>query len=141
MATSDLNPPIGWMTVRTLTAGGALPLAGVNVTVTGNDPGNREVVFDTLTDASGKTERLPLPVPEAELSETPGNPAPYATYNVLVQTPGYYMHESRAVPVFEGITSIQTVEMIPRSFAGDRTAAPALPAEDPDRFFGGSGQL
>ena len=43
MATTDVYDSIGRLIVRTVTAGGALPLEGVQVTVLGGDPQNQNI--------------------------------------------------------------------------------------------------
>ena len=37
----------------------------------------------------------------------------YYTYDISVQSPGYYREHSEDVPVFPGITSVQSFDMIP----------------------------
>ena len=39
----------------------------------------------------------------------------YTPYNVEVKKRGFYTVENIGVPIFEGITSIQTAEMIPHN--------------------------
>ena len=114
----------GSLVVRAVTAGGALPVEGANVTVSGAEQANRDVRFNSLTNQSGQSERLTLPAPSAALSRTPGNVAPYATYDITVQKDGYYLHKSFGVPVFADIVSVQTVELIPQSYSGGADGAP-----------------
>lgn len=107
----------GYLIVRVTTARGAIPLENAIVTVHNYDPefegGRGDVISVYTTDASGLTERFPLPAPPRELSMTPGNGKSYETYNLSVTRPGYYQQYYTNVPIFEGITAIQNADMIP----------------------------
>ena len=78
-----------------------------------DEEGNTSIHSVLTTDMSGKTERLELPAPSRELSESPGNIKPYATYTISAEKDGYYPVTNTGVPVFSGITSIQPIEMLP----------------------------
>ena len=107
----------GYMIVRVTTARGAIPLEGAIVSVHNYDPefkvGRGDVISVHKTNSSGLTERFALPAPPRELSQSPGNEKSYESYNLYVSYPGYYKKEYLNVPVFEGITAIQNVDMIP----------------------------
>ncbi len=108
------NPQsIGYLVVNVSTARGAIPLRDASVTVMYDEDGNTSIHSVLTTDMSGKTERLELPAPSRELSETPGNIKPYATYTISAEKDGYYPVTNTGVPVFAGITSVQPIEMIP----------------------------
>lgn len=104
---------IGYLVVNVSTARGAIPLRGATVTVMYDEDGNTSIHSVLTTDMSGKTEKLELPAPSRELSESPGNIKPYATYTVSAEKEGYYPVTNTGVPVFSGITSIQPIEMLP----------------------------
>ena len=107
----------GYMIVRVTTARGAIPLEGAIVSVHNYDPefevGRGDVISVHKTNSSGLTDRITLPAPPRELSQSPGNGKSYESYNLYVSLPGYYKKEYVSVPVFEGITAIQNVDMIP----------------------------
>jgi len=126
MATTDVYDSIGRLIVRTVTAGGALPLEGVQVTVLGGDPQNQNISLGLLTDQSGNTEAIDLPAPSAALSRSPGNLAPFATYHLIAEKEGYYLHEALQLPVFSGITSVQTLEMIPKGYRNGEETVPKV---------------
>ena len=106
---------IGYLIVNVATARGAIPLPGASVTVYYEEPDNTGIHSVLTTDMSGKTEKIPLPAPNRALSETPGNIKPYATYTVTAEKDGYYTATGTAIPIFEGITSIQPLEMLPQA--------------------------
>ncbi len=102
------------------TAGGAIPLAGAEVTVRRRrsvaDGSGGEVMAVVYSDSDGKTDVIPLPAPARSLSLTPpraGTPAPYALYDAEVILPAYYTQTFTRIPVFDGITSIQQAALIP----------------------------
>lgn len=121
---SDTYVSSGGLVVRTVTGGGALPVADATVTVFGSDSMNKEVERTVKTGESGQTPRLTLPAPSAANSRAPGLASPYATYDVLATKEGFFVHQALRVPVFADITAIQTLEMIPRSFGGVASDAP-----------------
>ena len=110
----------GFLIVNTRTALGALPVPGARVRVTGQG-------YDTtvMTDSSGVSGKLVLPTPPLEASLSPGGAAPYAAYDIEVEAEGYYTSQNRAVPIFPGITSVQSVNLMPLSLDG----APAPESE------------
>ena len=108
---------LGYMIVRVTTARGAIPLEGAIVTASSYSPefesGRGDTIAVYKTNASGLTERFPLPAPPRALSMSPGNGKSYETYNISVAKDGYYQQYYINAPVFEGITSIQNADMIP----------------------------
>ena len=115
--TAERGDGYGYMIVRVTTARGAIPLEGALVSVNNYDPefesGRGDVIAIYTSGASGLTERFALPAPPRSLSMSPGNGKSYETYNISVTYPGYYQKSYVNVPVFEGITAIQSVDMIP----------------------------
>ena len=109
----DNEQNIGYLIVNVSTARGAIPLSGASVTVFDNSAEGNPLVTVVSTDTSGKTTRIALPTPDRSESKSPGTKKPFATYMVQVSHEGYYTVTNNGVPVFEGVTSIQPVEMIP----------------------------
>ena len=108
---------LGYMIVRVTTARGAIPLEGALVTVSNYAPefegGRGDVITVLKTDRSGVTEKFPLPALPRSLSMSPGNGKGYLTYNLSVTKDGYFSQNYINAPVFDGITSIQSADMIP----------------------------
>ena len=113
---------MGYMIVRVTTARGAIPLEGATVTVSDYfDEDKKErgnAIYTLKTNASGLTDKLALPAPPRALSQSPGNGKSYLTYNIAVTKDGYYQQNYINAPVFEGITSIRSADMIPLSDNG-----------------------
>lgn len=114
---NDQGTGYGYMIVRVTTARGAIPLENAIVTIHNYDPefesGRGDIIAVYTTGRSGLTERIPLPAPSRELSMSPGGGKSYGSYNLSVTKEGYYQQYYSGVPIFEGITAIQSADMIP----------------------------
>ena len=99
----------GTLQVRAVTARGALPVEGARIYISEDDPENGKtgVIFSGRTNSAGLSEKISLPAPPPENSEVPGGD------NVEVIADGFYPVYSLDVPVFPGILSIQSVELVP----------------------------
>lgn len=106
----------GSLRIRTYTAGGALPVAGAVVRITGAEEDNRFVAYSLITDRDGLTEKVFLPAPSVDYSLSP-SPAesPFSVYDLEITASGYFSKKINGLTVFSGIDSIQLVNMIPRS--------------------------
>lgn len=109
------NDSVGFLIVSVNTANGALPVEGATVTVYGGNEAESDVIYSLKTDESGRTEKVVLSTKSKELSTEPGNIAPFKSYNIEVSAPGYYDNNYINVPIFQGITSLQGVSLIPLS--------------------------
>ncbi len=101
--------------VQVFTARQALPISEASVTVSRitDLQGGREVMAVHITDENGKTPAIPLPTPPQYLSETPGNSHPYSEYTVDVKKSGYYDNTVRGIQMFDTITTVEPVNLIP----------------------------
>ena len=110
----------GYIIVKVATASGAIPVEGVTVIVRGNEDQNSAILLSFLTDRDGLTPRAALPAPSREESQSPNGKRPFSTYNIDVLKEGYYPQYYQNVPVFDGITAVQTANIIPISEGGER---------------------
>ncbi len=113
--------PMGVLRVWITAAGGTLPVSGVAVQVR-NEGG--ELLHVLRSGESGLTAAVALPAPAATQSLVPGAKA-YTTYFVSVEVPGYTPVRELAVPLFDGITSLQPIALLPETKTG--TADPLEP--------------
>jgi ABC-type Fe3+-hydroxamate transport system substrate-binding protein len=110
----------GTLTVRAYTAGGALPLEGTRIKLTGALEENRFYETELITDVDGLTAKVSLPSPKRIYSLSPGAPEmPYATYDMVVSAAGYYTKKLYGIAIFSGVDSLQPVAMIPIGRGGD----------------------
>ena len=125
----------GYLIVHVTTARGAIPLEGAQVTVRDASEEFTENRGDVrallISGRDGNTERIELPAPPVGTSLSPGGAVPFETYNLEVHLEGYRRQIYYALPIFEGITAIQPVDMVPLSENGN--GAPFDPRED--RFY------
>jgi hypothetical protein len=114
------NTGTGQLVFRVTTARGAIPLEGAQITVRPHQPepgdeGRGQTIAVLYSDRDGKTEPLALPTPPRSDSLTPTDSGvlPFATYDAEVYLPNYFAPEYTRIPIFDGITSIQSVDLIP----------------------------
>jgi len=111
---------IGFLVVSARTANGAIPIENALVNIYENieDNGamqNGYLLHTLKTNSLGQTEKIALPTKSASLSTEPGNARPFLSYNVFVSSEGFFDSDVINVPIFQGITSIQPVNLIPVS--------------------------
>ena len=101
--------------VQVFTARQALPIEGATVTVSRvvDLQGNRDMMAVHITDENGKTPPITLPTPPLYLSENPGYAHPYSEYTVDVKKKGYFENNVRGIQMFDGITTVEPVNLIP----------------------------
>jgi hypothetical protein len=100
----------GFMTVTVRTAGGALPVENVSVAVS-RDGG--EVIAVLITDNAGRSSVIELPAPPRENSLTPNGGQVSSFYTVDAYRDGFYEVIVSSIPIFDGVTSIQQILLVP----------------------------
>ena len=121
----NTNESIGFLTINVRTANGALPIENALVSIYENkefENGNGDItnsngylLYSVRTNKNGQTEKLALPTKNASLSQSPGNIHPFMSYNVFASKEGYFDSDVINIPVFQGITSIQPINLVPLS--------------------------
>lgn len=93
----------------------SLPVTEAEVLVISKD--SEEIISGTYTlNESGKTIPISLYTYDKILSEIPENSIqPYKTYDALILSNRFQNKYIRDIPIFEGITSIQMVQMVPKA--------------------------
>ena len=124
----------GFLIVNTVSANEALPIENARVYIKGNDPQNQKEEFILFTDESGLTEITELRAPSRQLSLSPGNPAGYSSYNISVSKPGYYERELLHVPIFDGVTSLQRINMVAQTPYNSQNFNPNTPTQESEPF-------
>ncbi len=110
----DVNNRRGTVRFRTYTARDALPVPDARIVVSKTIGGKKHVFYSLTTDKSGQTALISLPAPPKELSETPDSTiTPYSVYDAEITAQGFSTIMVRNLPVFEGITSVQRVALVP----------------------------
>ena len=107
------NPNFGTLLFQVTSGQGAFPVAGATVVITKNLTDGHSLSITTATDESGKTEEFSLPAPSRSLSQTPGGRDVFATYDAVITAPGHVTVIVHDIPIFDGITTIQPVNLAP----------------------------
>ena len=125
------NENIGFLIVEATTANGAIPIEDALIYIypssdTGAFPDDISgVLYSLRSDSSGRSDKIALETKPRFLSLSPSNETPFLTYNIYVKADGFYDSQKLNVPIFQGITSIQPVEMIPLAeYANPNSATP-----------------
>ena len=107
----------GYVRVTVRTAGGAVPVQRAIVTVKDEKETLLAVFF---TDENGNTPDLKVATPPRANSESPNaGGAAFSLYNIDTDKAGYKSVRNIGVPVYDSITSIQPVELVPVSEGGE----------------------
>ena len=108
------NRGAGTIRFSVYTASEALPVAGAKCVVTKVIGGEPHTFYTMFTDISGRTTSSSLPAPSKELSQNSENKIqPFSLYDAVISKEGYAVVNLRDIPVFDGVLSIQQVQMIP----------------------------
>ena len=117
--TPDEQECYGFLVVQVTTARGAIPLEGAQVDILTYEPLDPppetagRMIATLLTDRDGNTPTISLPSPPCSNANSPDSGRPYALYQCNVRYDGYYDQTHVGIPVYEGITVIQPVVLIP----------------------------
>ena len=122
----------GTLVTRVFTGRAELPIAGASVSVVKKD-GDR--LLDLLTvrvsGRGGDTEAFSIETPSEDLSQSPGNPQPYALVDLWVDRQGFQLLVGEDVPSFPGVTSVQDLPLVPmRSDGGRGGESVEIPPQD-----------
>lgn len=102
----------GYVKVHVYTARRAYPICNAKVEIS-KTINNKNYLRSFNTDISGSTEIITLPAPPKYLSLEPGYAHPYATYKIKVSHPDFSTVEHNDLRVFEGIVSLQNIDLVP----------------------------
>ena len=102
---------IGYLMIQARTAQDAIPLEGIHVRIL-DSQGNS--LYDLITDESGETQTVPLETMDKSFSLNENFAGlPYASYNVLAQGTGFNTLYISHIPIYDGETAVQPLELIP----------------------------
>lgn len=108
------NQNYGYLQINVTSSDGAIPIGDATVAVRLIDDGVPRIIAVLLTDKSGKTPEIIIETPSPELSLGPGAATPpYSLVDIETTAFGYYSTANVSVPVFPGIKSVQSINMIP----------------------------
>ena len=111
-----IEDAFGYLKVRVLTGGGGIPVGGNPVIVSRSTDKGEDLVSMLMTDQSGDTRVLQLPTYRNPNGTEPNDYRAASEYNISVGSEGYFSEESRGVSIFDGVTSIQTFNLVPEPY-------------------------
>lgn len=104
-------PATGYIQVRAYSSYAQIPLKDVAVAVTATDG---TAISMGLTDRSGKTRSVAVPVPDRNESQSPGSEQPpFTTVTIHAKLGGYEQIRVENVQLFADTVTLQELEMIP----------------------------
>lgn len=103
----------GFLKTQVFTARRAFPVEGATVTISKSFPEGRHIIAVETSDESGNTPMISLPAVSRTLSEKPGNALPYTAFDMTVEHPGFNTMYYYNIPIFDGVYSEQTADLIP----------------------------
>ena len=148
--TQSLQPQAGGGKLVFLisTARGAIPLEGARISlynyIKDDMPHRGDIQYSTISGSDGKTRAIRLFAPPRDDSLQPSGELPYATYNAQIELEGYFTQYYVAIQVFDGVTSVQSVNLVPLPENG-RTGSASPDGEQffetlPNELSGGGGE-
>lgn len=113
----------GYLSVNVTSVRSLYPIKNAKVTVFTGQLENMVKLFEGYTDESGKTEIFPLPAPPVSLAQNFENSLPvFAEYNILTEADGFIPAVNYSLAVFDRVTSLQNINMIPKTVFSDNSA-------------------
>lgn len=100
----------GYIQIRAYTADKALPVEGALVAITSQQG---SLVTSMITDRDGLTPAVALKTVSRGESTNPEGMNAYDTYNIEIIKNGFLDFINRDVPVFGGITNVQSAALVP----------------------------
>lgn len=107
------NTQTGYLKVRVF-AGKGKTVQGASVIVTVSSDESPVFKFFGFTGENGETQVISLPAPPQENSQAPKGKNVFASYDVRSAAPDFRTAVNRGVPIFEGITTVQDVMLLPQ---------------------------
>lgn len=108
------HPQSGFIKAQALTAQKTFPVPDVKVEILKQLPSGEYVINTQKTNASGMIQPVKLPTLPKSQSLAPGIQAPFETYDIKLTHPDFTQILVKNVPVYEGLTTLQQIEMIPK---------------------------
>ena len=109
------NSGNGTLKVQAFSGREAFPIVSARVVVTKDFDTGIQTFADELTDTSGIVEGIRLIAPQKGSATENNEVLPYSTYTIRVTHPYFVTTVYTNVPMFDGVTSIQPANMLPKT--------------------------
>ena len=111
----------GTLVTRVFTGRGELPVAGATISIVQRDAqGQMDLLSVQVSDPSGNTPPILISTPHLDLSQSPGNAAPFAVVDIWADRQGFELLVIEDVQIFPGVTSLQELPLTPMPEGGGR---------------------
>lgn len=105
---------IGEIQVWVYTSRGKIPVSDATIVMIWHKNQKKEEVFAVeVSDATGRTQSLKLPVPSEEVSIEPSTERGYVLLDIWVEHPEFVTQKIENVQIFPNIETILPVELYP----------------------------
>lgn len=127
------NESRGKIKVQTFMGRKTFPVPNVEIIISKVFDSGKYDIYNTITDESGQTREFEVPATPKIETENPDTEVNFVTYRVEAKHPDFVTVIYESIPVFEGRTSIQNVNMIMRSVSPN----PGKPIvfDEEDKYF------
>lgn len=105
----------GTLMVRVFTSRGELPVRDASIFLVPHGDQPKDILALRTSGPSGTAAPITVPTPPAANSQSPGQSVPFAQYDIWVEHAGYHLLVVRGVQIFPGITSFQSLPLIPQN--------------------------
>ena len=105
-------PAYGYIQAKAYTSRARIPVEDAAVSVVDD---NGRLLGLRTTNSSGLTSPIRVEVPDADQSQSPGNPKPFVTVNLYARAEDYEQVLARGVQVFPDIVTTQELQFVPLS--------------------------
>lgn len=106
------NPKVGFLKIRAYAASEAIPISGLNVTVSKIINGNNVIFFEGVTDNSGVIDNISLPVPILKSDDLIAPNGVDYTINTLYRPDN--IRGTYNINMYENVYVVQTVRIVPK---------------------------
>lgn len=103
----------GTLIVRVFTSRGELPVRDASISVVQQGTQGQDLLALQTSGRSGTSAPIVIQSPALANSLSPDQPTPYALCDIWVERAGYQLLVVRGVQIFPGITSFQSLPLIP----------------------------
>ena len=105
------NPGTGYLRIRAYAAGGAIPISGLQISISKNIDNDKVIFFEGATDSSGLIEGIALPAP---IMSTDNMISPLsATYNITATYAPDNEVQLYSVRIYDNLYVVQNISIVP----------------------------
>ena len=105
------NPGTGYLRIRAYAAGGAIPISGLQISISKNIDNDKVIFFEGATDSSGLIEGIALPAP---IMSTDNMISPSsATYNITATYAPDNEVQLYSVRIYDNLYVVQNISIVP----------------------------